>query len=121
MMGMVKIRVDLILSDKNGGSDGSHQKEETRLNRRFDQIEQRAPGKLGRVFAALRRPSMAFVRIPLGVILVIGGVFSILPFLGLWMLPIGLLLLAIDLPFLRGPINRVALWVERKWNVWRRG
>ena len=109
------------MSDKNGGSDTLHQKEETRLNRRFDQIEQQAPGKLGRVFATLRRPAMVFVRVPLGLILVIGGVFSILPFLGLWMLPIGLLLLAIDLPFLRWPLNRAVAWVERKWSVWRRG
>ncbi|HHB82669.1 MAG TPA: hypothetical protein ENK61_04265 [Devosia sp.] len=109
------------MNEKNGGPDSSQQKEETRLNRRFDQIEQRAPGGLGRIFAALRRPSMAFVRIPLGLILVIGGVFSILPLLGLWMLPIGLLLLAIDLPFLRWPLNRAVAWIERKWRVWRRG
>jgi hypothetical protein len=43
-----------------------------------------------------------------------------LPLLGLWMLPLGLLLLAEDLPFLRRPMLRTLLWVERRWLRWRR-
>ncbi|MCF6303549.1 MAG: hypothetical protein L3J13_10220 [Devosiaceae bacterium] len=97
-----------------------HQRDESRLNRRFDQLEQKAPGGLGRIIAVLRQPIMVWVRIPLGVILVIGGLFSILPLLGIWMLPLGLLLLAVDLAFLRAPVNGFALWVERKWSLWRR-
>ena len=95
-------------------------KDENRLNRRFDQIEQKAPGKISNALAALRRPKMQLIRIPMGILLVIGGILSFLPILGLWMLPLGLLLLAIDLPFLRPPVNRIVLWVERKWQVWRR-
>jgi hypothetical protein len=41
------------------------------------------------------------VRIPAGLLLIAGGVFAILPLLGLWMLPLGLVLLAEDIPPLR--------------------
>ncbi len=35
---------------------------------------------------------------PVGLLLIVGGVFSILPVLGLWMLPLGLVLLSEDFP-----------------------
>ncbi|QFT59288.1 hypothetical protein FIU94_10670 [Sulfitobacter sp. THAF37] len=37
------------------------------------------------------------LRLILGVLLMIGGVFSILPFLGLWMLPAGFYVAALDI------------------------
>jgi hypothetical protein len=94
-------------------------KEEARLNRQFDRIERAVP--LSRGFLGwIRRPSSRLVRIPLGLLLIFGGIFSFLPILGIWMLPLGLLLLALDLPFLQGPLNRLILWGERRWTVWRR-
>ena len=63
----------------------------------------------------LRKPSSRLVRIPLALLLVLGGVFSFLPILGLWMLPLGLLLIAQDLPFLQKPLARLLGWIERKW------
>ena len=54
-------------------------------------------------------------RIPTAGFLIVGGVFSILPVFGLWMLPLGLLLLAVDLPSLRPPMARMLHWIERKW------
>lgn len=44
-----------------------------------------------------------------------GGVFSFLPVLGIWMLPLGLMLIAQDIPLLRTPTVRVLDWMERKW------
>lgn len=38
---------------------------------------------------------------PAGILLVIGGMLSILPVLGIWMLPLGLVLLALDVALLR--------------------
>jgi hypothetical protein len=43
------------------------------------------------------------------VLSIVGGVFSFLPMLGLWILPLGLLLLAHDVPFLRKPVGRDGL------------
>ena len=63
----------------------------------------------------LRQPQARLVRVPAAVLLTLGGVFSILPVFGIWMLPLGLLLLAVDLPALRPPLARVLHWIERKW------
>lgn len=95
-------------------------KDEERLNRQLDRIEQELPNRLSRCIRWLREPSSRWVRIPTGILLILGGVFSILPVLGLWMLPLGLLLLAQDLPFLRRPTRRGLLWAERRWVRWKR-
>lgn len=44
-----------------------------------------------------------------------GGVLSILPVLGLWMLPLGLALLGEDRPWLKVLLERAARWVEAWW------
>jgi hypothetical protein len=55
------------------------------------------------------------VRIPLALLLVLGGIFSFLPVLGLWMLPLGLVLIAQDVPILQKPMAQMLGWAERKW------
>ncbi|MBN9311250.1 MAG: hypothetical protein J0I99_10430 [Devosia sp.] len=95
-------------------------KEEARLHRQFDRIGRAVPASSG-FLNWIRQPSSRLVRIPLGILLILGGVFSFLPILGAWMLPLGLFLIALDLPFLQGPINRVSFWAQRKWTAWRRG
>ncbi|WP_245944922.1 hypothetical protein [Pelagibacterium lacus] len=72
------------------------------------------------VIYILRQPWAMLIRVPLGILLVIGGVLSFLPVLGLWMLPLGLLLLAIDLPFLQRPMSGLVLRGERQFKLWRR-
>ena len=52
-------------------------------------------------FEEWNRRQSPFLRIPLGLVLCLGGVFSLLPVLGLWMLPVGLLVLSEDIPWLR--------------------
>lgn len=49
----------------------------------------------------LRLPANRLARMALGIAFVLGGVFSFLPVLGIWMLPLGLLILSIDLRFVR--------------------
>ena len=44
-----------------------------------------------------------------GVLFCIGGVFGFLPVLGFWMFPLGLALIAMDIPPLR---KRVDGWIE---------
>jgi hypothetical protein len=71
----------------------------------------------------LRRDSWFPIRFPIALLLIVGGIFSFLPVLGIWMLPLGLLLLAIDLPVLRGPISafviRVRVAIRRLARRWR--
>jgi hypothetical protein len=66
----------------------------------------------------LRQPAARWLRIPAGLLLIVGGVFSILPILGLWMLPLGLVLLAEDLPPVRRGTDRVLAWIERRRPHW---
>jgi hypothetical protein len=95
-------------------------KDEARLNRHFHRMEAQLPGWIARPIRWLRVPSSRWIRVPVGLCLIAGGLLSVLPVLGLWMLPLGLLLLAEDVPFLRRPMLRALLWVERRWLRWRR-
>jgi hypothetical protein len=91
-----------------------------RLNRQFDRLQRRIPDFAARLLARIRRPGARWIRVPLGVLLMLGGIFSFLPVLGIWMLPLGLLLLAIDLVFLQGPVNAAIVRGTRKWSTWSR-
>lgn len=90
-----------------------------RLNRQFDRIHRNVPISRG-FLDWVRKPSSRILRIPLGIILILGGVFSFLPVLGIWMLPLGFLLLALDLAFLQGPMNNLIIRGQRMWAKWRR-
>ena len=95
-------------------------RDERRLNHQLDRFERLLPGWVGSSLRWLRAPAMIWVRLPAGLLLVCGGIFSFLPLLGIWMLPLGLLLLAQDIPFLRRPTRRGLLWLERHWVRWKR-
>ena len=90
----------------------NHQEE---LDRHFAWFEGKLSPRLARFVGWLRKPSSRLVRIPLAILLMAGGIFSFLPVLGLWMLPLGLLLFAQDIPILQKPTARTLGWIERKW------
>ena len=89
-----------------------HQKE---LDRHFAWFEKKLPPRPAKFVSWIRKPSSIYARIPLAILLVAGGFLSFLPVLGLWMLPLGLVLFAQDVPFLQKPMARMLGWVERKW------
>lgn len=91
-----------------------------RLERQLDKFSKRLPKGIAGPFLWLRAPSSRWVRIPAGVLLIIGGVFGFLPMIGFWMAPLGALLLAQDVPFLRRPTLRALGWLEHKWDNWER-
>jgi membrane-bound ClpP family serine protease len=91
------------------------------LERYFDRIEQHLPNWLARFLHWLRQPSMLVVRVLVCVLLIAGGILSFLPILGFWMLPLGLMIIAQDLPFIQPPLVRIFQWTERKWENWQRG
>lgn len=57
-----------------------------------------------------------WLRIPLGIALCLGGFLWFFPVLGLWMLPIGLIVLAQDIPWLHQRRERIELWLRRMLN-----
>jgi hypothetical protein len=86
---------------------------------RLDKLVRRLPPRMGDTVTYLLKPSSRWVRIPSGALLIVGGVLSFLPVLGVWMLPLGLALLAEDVPALRSARAKVLDWVERKKPHWR--
>lgn len=76
-------------------------------------LERRLPRWAGRVLH-WAHTSPAWVRLPIAVLLIAGGALSFLPVLGLWMAPLGLALMAEDVPFLRPPMARLFAWINRK-------
>jgi hypothetical protein len=69
--------------------------------RRLRRLMRRLPARLQAITRWLRKPASRWARIPAGILLIIGGCLAILPVFGLWMLPLGLILLADDVPPLR--------------------
>ncbi|MBB4302577.1 putative membrane protein [Rhodobium orientis] len=59
-------------------------------------------------------PGSRIARIVIGVLLVIGGVLGFLPVVGFWMLPLGILVLSIDLAPVRRLRRRVEVWWEKR-------
>lgn len=64
------------------------------------------------------RDAPAFVSVPVGVLFVLGGVFSFLPVLGPWMLPVGLAILAPRVPLARKVLRR-SYRLLLKWRIIR--
>ena len=85
------------------------------LNRYFEMIDRRVPVKVSQSIRWLRKPSSFVVRLVVAMLLILGGIFSFLPILGIWMLPLGLLFIAQDVPLLQKPLVGALGWVEAKW------
>lgn len=86
----------------------------------LERLLARLPPSIRSAASRLLRPEAKWVRLPVGVLLIVGGVFGFLPILGFWMIPLGALLLAQDIPALRGPTVRAIGAVQRWWER-RRG
>ncbi len=86
----------------------SDEQVQQKFDRLLERLSQSLPRRIAVAVAWVVRPEMIWVRAPLALVLIIGGVFSFLPLLGIWMLPLGVMLLAID-------VGLVRRWVVRTW------
>jgi hypothetical protein len=91
-------------------------RDEERLQRLLAHL----PASLQRAIAWLRRPQHWWVRIPMGLFFLAGSLLFVLPFFGIWMLPLGFALLAEDVPPLRRLRDRLLEWIERRHPKWLR-
>jgi hypothetical protein len=53
-------------------------------------------------------------RIAVGLALVVGGLLGFLPILGFWMLPLGLVVLSVDVPVVRRHRRKLEIWWGRR-------
>lgn len=88
-----------------------------RLYRQIDVLRGR-DRRLDRFLDWVENDRARLYRIPLAILLVLGGVFSFLPLLGFWMMPLGIMLLALDLPILQGPVSVLVIKVRRRLGRW---
>ncbi len=97
---------------------------EDSLEKSFKRLGRMLPGPAARALRWLHDPESRYVRLPLGILFIIASFFSFLPVIGLELLPIGLLLVAQDIPFLRRPVGRGMLrlldGVDRLKQWWKR-
>jgi hypothetical protein len=59
-------------------------------------------------------PRSRALRIAIGVLLVLGGIVGFLPVLGFWMVPLGLVVLSIDIAYVRRLRRRATVWWGRR-------
>ncbi len=60
-------------------------------------------------------PANPVLRMVIGILLVVAGLVGFLPILGFWMIPLGLIVLSIDLPWARRGRRRLSVWFHRRY------
>ena len=64
----------------------------------------------------IRLPQSRPLRILLGFALILGGLLGFLPVLGFWMLPLGVMVLSLEIPLVRRWRRRFVVWFRRWWD-----
>jgi hypothetical protein len=66
-----------------------------------------------------RLPGSMLLRIPIGLLLVVGGFLGFLPVLGFWMVPVGIAVLSVDIPavrrFRRNATVKIGIWLKKRY------
>ena len=82
-------------------------------------VAQTVPAMSGAIDWLLAR-QRRIIRVPIACLLILGGCLWFLPVLGLWMLPLGLLLLAVDIPGLQPLVTGTIVRTRRRIRPWLR-
>jgi hypothetical protein len=93
------------------------------LDEAYEELERELPERIARVVRWTRAAERRWLRISIGALLVLAGFLWFLPVVGVELIPIGLLFLAQDIPFLQRPVGRTILWTVHKYRavvLWRR-
>ncbi len=94
------------------------QEDQDKAELRLDRLIAKLPGRMCRLIQWARDPKRIWLRLPLALLLFVGGFLAILPIFGMWMTPLGLLLLAEDFPPARRLIYRMINWAARRRPHW---
>ena len=85
---------------------------------RVQPLIDKLPAPLPRWLRWMRKPEAQWVRIATGISFIIGSCLSILPIFGIWMLPLGMIVLAQDIPLFQRLCSRLLDWIERRHPAW---
>jgi hypothetical protein len=86
------------------------------MRRQIEALGRDAPALAG-VLQSVLTGRLRWVRVPLGLLFVLGGFLAILPVFGLWMIPVGLVLLALDIPQLQPAVVSMLIRGRRWWRT----
>jgi hypothetical protein len=89
-------------------------------DQRLERLLSRMPSWLHSAIQWLRVPSRWWIRGIAALIFILGGALGFLPILGFWMLPLGLALIAEDVPGMKTPLERTSRLLGRTWRRIRR-
>ena len=84
------------------------------LDAELDRLQERLPDWPARILQKVRSPAADRYRVPAAIALTVGGVFGFMPILGFWMTPLGLGLLAVDVPVMRPPLAKLLARINGK-------
>jgi hypothetical protein len=84
------------------------------LDEHLERFARTLPAWAARLIGWLWKPGARWVRIPVGILLILGGIVGFLPILGFWMVPLGVIVIARDVPPLQPLVVRFLDWIESK-------
>ena len=114
MIGVQRARVQGMKSRAD-----KQERDKEMLDRAFERLEEETPDRITKIVRWLRSPQSRGIRLPVGILCIIASFFWFLPVIGIEFFPIGLLLIAQDVPFLRRPVAKLLLRLEDKWRMLR--
>ena len=94
-------------------------RQDRRLRRQIEAIERAVPW-VRNTLRPILDGRLRYLRLPLAVLLIAGGFLGFLPVLGFWMIPLGLVLLAVDMPLLRPAVSAAIVRLRRRLRLGRR-
>jgi hypothetical protein len=97
-------------------SKRDRERQERRLRRQIEALSRGAPGAEGAI-RALLNGRYRYIRLPVGILFIGGGVLGFLPLVGFWMVPLGLMLIAVDIPPLRPAVSAGIVRLRRRVRV----
>lgn len=96
-------------------NDDEDEDGQRKLDEAYARLEKQVPDRVARAMRWLRAPESRLIRLPLGILCILLSLLWFLPVIGIELLPLGLLLIAQDVPFLKKPVANFLLWLERQW------
>ena len=92
------------------------QNDKQELKEAVEQVEAEVPGKARRFIEWVFSDKARIYRIPIALAMIAVGIFlPYLPIVGIEDVPLGLMLLAYDIPFLRKPMAKMVKYLVARW------
>lgn len=114
----MKNKVTPVMSDQTHHPRVAQPSSADDYEEKMQALIRKLPEWMQKTLSWLREPERKWIRIPAGILFMLGGCMAFLPVLGVWMIPVGILLLSEDIPFFRRLMEKALNWIQRKHPDW---